>query len=107
MGTDTALVPFVRENRANPGAGECVVFPELLRASPRLEGGKYPAVSIQVGSHLSALSWSNKKARWANTGLFMQIMIGATWALRHQGNSHSPEKFHNCALHQWFTPNRG
>jgi len=55
MGTDTALVPFVRENRANPGVGKRVVFPELLGAPPRLEGGKYPAVSIQVGSHRSIL----------------------------------------------------
>jgi hypothetical protein len=55
MGTDTALVPFVGENRANAGVGERVLLPELLRASPRFEGGKYPAVSIQVGSHRSIL----------------------------------------------------
>jgi hypothetical protein len=68
MGTDTALVPFVRENRANAGAGECMLFPKLLRASPRFEVGKYPAVSIQVGSHRSILSWGIKKPGLASTG---------------------------------------
>jgi hypothetical protein len=37
---------FIRENRANPCMGQRMVFAQLFQASPRFEGGKYPAVSI-------------------------------------------------------------
>jgi hypothetical protein len=49
---DNAPVLFIREDRANPYRGERMIFTQLRQASARLEGGKYPAVSIRLGSHV-------------------------------------------------------
>src|SRR5437868_5890554 len=70
VGTDTALIPFVREDRANTGIGQRIVFADQLGTAPSLKATKIRRFRFVLGTIVSIL-WGVIKSPelGASTGL--------------------------------------